>query len=152
MLLRPPTTFTCWEGSWPMPFRKPVVHMSPKSLLRHPKCVSSIKDFEPKNGFQTVIDDTTVKKADRILFCSGKIYYELGWIRRKNNIDNVANCEGRTTLPLPEKRWETSSKTQGSRSVVGTGRICQHGCMELYAQLLWRDPMEVVARKGEVHP
>ena len=60
-------------------FRKPLVNMSPKSLLRHPLCVSKMEDFTGKSKFQEVIDDaeTTVKKVKRLLFCSGKVYYDL---------------------------------------------------------------------------
>jgi 2-oxoglutarate dehydrogenase E1 component len=59
-------------------FRKPLVVFTPKSLLRHPKVVSPLADFTTVN-FQEVIDDTSVKAASvkRVLFCSGKIYYEL---------------------------------------------------------------------------
>jgi 2-oxoglutarate dehydrogenase E1 component len=59
-------------------FRIPLICFSPKSLLRHPKCVSSLADFE-KNSFQEVIEDTEVdvREVRRLVFCSGKIYYEL---------------------------------------------------------------------------
>lgn len=66
------------------PFRKPLVVMTPKSLLRHPKAVSSLEDFTNTN-FQEVIDDTIKdgKKIKRVLLCTGKIYYEL--LERKEN-------------------------------------------------------------------
>ena len=57
--------------------------MSPKSLLRHPLCVSPLEDFETKNSFQELIDDPLVttaaatKKIKRVLYCSGKVYYDL---------------------------------------------------------------------------
>lgn len=60
------------------PFRKPLVVLTPKSLLRHPKCVSSIEEMA--NGkFQEVFDDTAVdpENVEKVIFCSGKIYYEL---------------------------------------------------------------------------
>ena len=105
-----------------MPFRKPIGTHVTKSLLRHPKCVSSIKILSLK-WFQTVIDDTTVKKADRILFCSGKIYYELdGILGEKNNIDNVAIVRVEQLFPFQKKDERHHPKTQGSRSVVGTGK------------------------------
>jgi 2-oxoglutarate dehydrogenase E1 component len=61
------------------PFRKPLVIFSPKSLLRHPKCVSSLNDFEKGSYFQEVIDDNYADpaKVKRVLFCNGKIYYDL---------------------------------------------------------------------------
>ena len=61
------------------PFRKPLVIFTPKSLLRHPKCVSSLNDFGKGTFFQEVIDDNFADpaKVKRILFCNGKIYYDL---------------------------------------------------------------------------
>ncbi|HCC94529.1 MAG TPA: 2-oxoglutarate dehydrogenase E1 component, partial [Flavobacteriaceae bacterium] len=59
-------------------YRKPLVVMSPKSLLRHPSAVSSLADFS-NGGFQEIIEDVTVdaKKVKKVVFCSGKIYYDL---------------------------------------------------------------------------
>ena len=61
------------------PFRKPLVIFTPKSLLRHPKCVSSLNDFGKGTYFKEVIDDHYVDpaKVKRVLFCNGKIYYDL---------------------------------------------------------------------------
>jgi 2-oxoglutarate dehydrogenase E1 component len=59
-------------------FRKPLVIMSPKSLLRNPSAVSSLDEFT-QAGFQEVIDDPTAPagKVKRVLICSGKVYYDL---------------------------------------------------------------------------
>ncbi|RZK46940.1 MAG: 2-oxoglutarate dehydrogenase E1 component, partial [Pedobacter sp.] len=72
-------------------FRKPLVVFSPKSLLRHPLCVSPLKDFTD-GKFQEVIDDANVKAADvkRVVFCSGKIYYELLETQKNNAKGDVA--------------------------------------------------------------
>lgn len=60
------------------PFRKPLVVMSPKSLLRHPKVVSPIEAFTT-GSFQEVITDDQVKPAEarKVVLCSGKVYYDL---------------------------------------------------------------------------
>lgn len=60
------------------PFRKPLVVMSPKLLLRHPKAVSTMDDLAT-GTFQEVIDDATAKAAqvEQVILCSGKVYYEL---------------------------------------------------------------------------
>jgi len=60
------------------PFRKPLVVFTPKSLLRHPACVSSLEELS-KGGFREVIDDDQVdpEKVHRVIFTSGKLYYEL---------------------------------------------------------------------------
>ena len=59
-------------------YRKPLIAFTPKKLLRYPKATSSINDMV-KGGFQEVLDDTMVKKAnvDTIVFCSGKVYYDI---------------------------------------------------------------------------
>ena len=61
------------------PFRKPLVIFTPKSLLRHPNCISSLNDFVKGTYFQEVIDDHYADPAmvERVLFCNGKIYYDL---------------------------------------------------------------------------
>ncbi|TVQ23391.1 MAG: 2-oxoglutarate dehydrogenase E1 component [Spirochaetaceae bacterium] len=64
-------------------FRKPLILMTPKSLLRHKGCVSASSDFTD-GAFRTVIDDPTPPEdADNILFCSGKVYYDLEARRRE---------------------------------------------------------------------
>ena len=59
-------------------FRKPLVVMTPKSLLRHPKVVSPLEEFAD-GQFQPIIDDATAnpEKIEKLVLCSGKIYYEL---------------------------------------------------------------------------
>ncbi|MBI9035128.1 MAG: 2-oxoglutarate dehydrogenase E1 component [Bacteroidales bacterium] len=85
--------------------RKPLIVMTPKSLLRHPMCVSPIEDFT-KGGFQEVIDDQKADpaKVNRIVLCSGKIYYDLlaEKIRLKN--EEVALVRVEQIYPLPEKQ------------------------------------------------
>ncbi len=89
------------------PFRKPLVVMSPKSLLRHPLCVSSFEDFSTKTGFQEVITDpeVTAKKATRHLICSGKVYYDLLNYRIENpKYSDVAITRLEQLYPYPQKQ------------------------------------------------
>src|SRR4030095_10100076 len=61
------------------PFRKPLIVMSPKSLLRHPRCVSDWHELL-SGGFKEVLDDSSVTdpmKVKKVLLCSGKIYFDL---------------------------------------------------------------------------
>ena len=84
-------------------FRKPLIIFTPKSLLRHPKAVSGIEDFS--NGkFKPVIDKNTVEvsKTDRLVFCSGKFYYDLLEFQEKNNIKDTALVRLEQLFPLPE--------------------------------------------------
>ena len=86
-------------------FRKPLVIMTPKSLLRHPRVVSSYDDFT-KGGFRAVIDDSYVEdraSITRVVFCTGKIFYELVEGREQNSISNVAIVRIEQLYPFPEK-------------------------------------------------
>ena len=86
-------------------FRVPLIVMSPKSLLRHPKCVSQIKDFT-SGGFQELIDDTTAdaKKVKRVVLCTGKIYYDLLEKQEEINNNKVALVRIEQLYPLPENQ------------------------------------------------
>jgi 2-oxoglutarate dehydrogenase E1 component len=83
-------------------FRKPLIHLSPKSLLRHPECVSPVEDFETGKGFQEVIDDTqTEGKVKKVLFCSGKVYYDLWAKKRADNRTDIAVVRVEQLYPFP---------------------------------------------------
>lgn len=58
-------------------FRKPLVVFTPKSLLRHPRCVSSLEELVSGGFHKIIADDVDLYSAARLLFCSGKLYYEL---------------------------------------------------------------------------
>ncbi|MBP7173543.1 MAG: 2-oxoglutarate dehydrogenase E1 component [Cloacibacterium sp.] len=83
------------------PFRKPLVIMTPKSLLRHPKVVSPLEDLA-KGQFQPVIDDATAdpEKIERLIMCSGKLYYELLAKKEELNDEKVALVRLEQLYPL----------------------------------------------------
>ena len=86
-------------------FRKPLVVMSPKSLLRHPKVVSPLEDFA--NGtFQPIIDDATADaaKVEKLILCSGKIYYELLAKKEELNMENVALVRFEQIYPIQQDK------------------------------------------------
>lgn len=89
-------------------WRKPLIVMTPKSLLRHPKCVSSFDEFTPgttkaPKRFQRVIPDPVVTpgKASKVLLCTGKVYYELLERRTKLERDDVAIVRLEQLYPFP---------------------------------------------------
>jgi len=92
-------------------FRKPLVVFTPKSLLRHPKVVSSLKDFTTQN-FQEVIDDQNAKAASvkRVLFCSGKIYYELLEKQQEDKRTDVAIVRIEQLYPSPVEQLRAIRK------------------------------------------
>ncbi len=91
------------------PFRKPLVVMAPKSLLRHPECVSPVEDFLEGTRFQEVYDDPLVgprsgKKVSRVLLCSGKVYFDLLEKKRNDKREDVAIVRLEQLYPLPAKQ------------------------------------------------
>lgn len=100
-------------------FRKPLVIFTPKSLLRHPKCVSTIEELA-EGGFQYVIDDSGITKKDvkRVVFCSGKLYYDLLAAREDKDNKNVALVRLEQLYPLPEKELKKVLGTYKNAEVV----------------------------------
>ncbi|WP_158825144.1 2-oxoglutarate dehydrogenase E1 component [Mucilaginibacter lacusdianchii] len=88
-------------------FRKPLVVFTPKSLLRHPACVSKLEDFT-QGKFQELIDDASVdtKNVKRVLFCSGKIYYELLEKQQADKRTDVAIVRVEQLYPTPKLEME----------------------------------------------
>ncbi|MGL5393041.1 MAG: 2-oxoglutarate dehydrogenase E1 component, partial [Shewanella sp.] len=87
------------------PMRRPLVVMSPKSLLRHPLAVSSLEELA-NGSFQNVIgeiDTLAANQVDRVVFCSGKVYFELLEKRRKENISNIALIRVEQLYPFPHE-------------------------------------------------
>jgi len=84
-------------------FRKPLVVMSPKSLLRHAKCISDIDELTT-GSFQELFDDTNTiaaKKVTRVVYCSGKIYYDLLAYKEENKRTDTAIVRIEQLYPLP---------------------------------------------------
>ena len=86
-------------------FRKPLVIMTPKSLLRHKSCVSSLADMGPGTTFHRVLDerDTQVKSgaAKRIVMCSGKVYYDLAVARDEAGMWDTEIIRVEQLYPFP---------------------------------------------------
>ena len=96
-------------------FRKPLIVMTPKSLLRHKKCVSELEDFTENHTFHRVLNDDAYKSKNglikikndneikKVVMCSGKIYYDLIEAREKAKKDNVVFIRLEQLYPFPAK-------------------------------------------------
>merc|ERR1719357_188741 len=102
-----------------LPFRKPLVIMTPKSLLRHPECKSSFDDMTPGSSFQRLIPDQSVASEDpaaakKLIFCTCKVYYDIAKARKEAGLEKEIaiarriNYGGREVAPSPA----TGSKPQ----------------------------------------
>jgi 2-oxoglutarate dehydrogenase E1 component len=87
-------------------FRKPLVLMTPKSLLRHKLCVSKLADMAPGSRFRRVLPETETLvedgKVKRVVLCSGKVYYDLFEERAKRGINDVAIIRIEQLYPWPK--------------------------------------------------
>jgi 2-oxoglutarate dehydrogenase E1 component len=102
-------------------FYKPLVVLSPKSLLRHPKVVSDTKEF-CSGSFSELIDDTSIKKADKcknLILCSGKIYYDLLEVKeQQKNISSVPLVRLEQLYPFPSEKIKTLLKKYKNLSSI----------------------------------
>jgi len=100
------------------PFRKPMVNFSPKANLRHPGTYSKMEEFT-SGGFKEVIDDTFVNDAHqvkKVLFCSGKVYFDLADRQQKDNRKDVAIVRLEQLYPLPVQQLEALYKKYSQAS------------------------------------
>jgi len=96
-------------------FRKPLINFSPKANLRNPATFSKVEDFTT-GGFKEVIDDAFVFDATlvkKVLFCSGKLYYEMAEKQLKDNRNDIAIIRLEQIYPLPHHQLTTLYKKYG---------------------------------------
>src|SRR5690606_17068428 len=100
-------------------FRKPLVVATPKSLLRHPKAVSSIADFT-KNVFQEILDDqnVTARSVKRVVLCSGKIYYDLLEKQEADKRKDVALVRVEQLFPIAYNQLDALRKKYAKAEFV----------------------------------
>ncbi len=100
-------------------FRKPLVIFTPKSLLRHPLCVSKLEDLS-SGRFKELIDDIDVEpsEVEKVVFCSGKIYYELLKERDKTSRMDVALVRLEQLYPLPEEQIITLLEKYKGKTLI----------------------------------
>jgi 2-oxoglutarate dehydrogenase E1 component len=101
-------------------YRKPLIVITPKSLLRHKEAVSSMQDLA-EGRFQNVIPDREIdpKKVKRVLVCSGKVYYELLAYRRERKSEDVAIIRLEQQYPFPHEEYKTEvARYTGAKQVV----------------------------------
>ncbi len=103
-------------------FRKPLVIMTPKSLLRHKMAVSPVADMAEGSHFRFVIPevDTLVapEKVKRVVVCTGKVYYDLLMERRDKGVDDVAILRLEQIFPFPERKLGAALQPYANAEVV----------------------------------
>lgn len=108
-------------------FRKPLVVMSPKQLLRHPQCVSPMEDFDDTGDhmrFKHVIPEVesnlldSADKIKKLIFCSGQVYYAMLDARRKNNAKHIALVRVEQLAPFPFHQVIAQMKNYPNANIV----------------------------------
>jgi 2-oxoglutarate dehydrogenase E1 component len=139
-------------------WRKPLVILTPKSLLRHRDAVSSLPEFT-QASFRTVIGDAGAAQVKRILLCSGKIYYDLKNHRSGQNRDDVAIARIEQLYPTPQKALAGAlERYPGGTPVVwvqeepiNMGAAC-FWSLQFGPKLFDRFPFSIVGRPAAASP
>ncbi len=138
------------------PFRKPLILMTPKSLLRHKKAVSKLSELAEGSSFHRVLWDdaqhdnghTTIKlKSDdqirRVILCSGKVYYDLLDDREKKGVDDRLHPAPGAVLSLADEVPDhRTGPVQERRAGVVPGRAQEHGRLVLRRSVGRADPRQ----------
>lgn len=139
---------TKWE------FRKPLVIFTPKSLLRHPECVSQVKDLTD-GKFQEIIDDSDVnaKEVKRLIMCTGKVFYDLKARQKKDNRKDVAIVRLEQLYPMPEEQSLALMKKYAHAEKVWVQEEPKNmGAFTFLRRYVQFDDFKLVARKSSASP
>ncbi|MBX7168625.1 MAG: 2-oxoglutarate dehydrogenase E1 component [Pirellulales bacterium] len=157
----PAQLFHCLRRQLLRPWRKPLVLFTPKSLLRHPQCISTLDELAAGH-FQRIIPDLTVtpQNASRVLLCSGKVFYDLHAARDalKRN-DDVAIIRVEQLYPLREETLSEALHAYPAGTPVywvqeepANMGAWRHMRVQFGETLIDRFPFDVVARKASASP
>ena len=131
-------------------FRKPLVIMTPKSLLRHKSCVSQLKDMGPGTSFHRILDeaDTRIKDSEvsRVVLCSGKVYYDLEAMRNEHDCKNVKIVRVEQLYPFAVKTLSAILKKTPKADVIW----CQEEPQNMGAWHFVRDDIETAMTKAKM--
>jgi 2-oxoglutarate dehydrogenase E1 component len=140
------------QVTWP--FRKPCVVFSPKSLLRHPAVISPLKEFTD-GEFNEVIDDAnvTAKDVQRVILCSGKIYYDLLEVQQKKKIKDAAIIRLEQLHPFPEKQFGAALKKYKNAKLLWVQEEpANMGALSYIQRMLPKHEIQYISRKASASP
>ncbi len=137
-----------------LPFRKPCVMMSPKSLLRHPLVSSKIEEFT-KGSFREVIGDeyATAKSVKTVLLCTGKVYFDLLEEQQKTKRKDVAIVRMEQLHPFPKTQLAAElSKYKGAKVYWVQEEPQNMGAWMYILNAMRSEVVDVVSRKASSSP
>ncbi len=134
-------------------FRRPLIVFTPKGMLRHPLCVSTLEDFSQGHFNNVIGDDLGKRGIERLLFCSGRIYYDLLQYRQQQNITDTAIIRIEQLYPLDEEQLQAALKGYRKKidcrwvqEEIANGGAWQH-LRDTLAEQLGR-PLRYIGRKA----
>ena len=135
-------------------FRKPLVVMSPKSMLRHPLCVSPLDDFTSGHFREVLGDDfAEAKKVKRVLLCSGKVYYDLLDEQRTSARKDVAIIRMEQLHPFPKKQLAAELAKYPKAKVYWVQEEPENmGYWNFMLRYMRRELEDVISRKPSASP
>lgn len=136
------------------PFRKPLIVMSPKSLLRHPKVVSDLSALTT-GSFQEVYGDENVKPKEvkRVLLCSGKVYFDLLEKQQNDKIKDTAIVRLEQLFPFPEKQLGAILAQYPKANLFWVQEEPENmGAWSYILRHMRKTNIEVIARKESASP
>jgi 2-oxoglutarate dehydrogenase E1 component len=140
------------------PFRRPLVVMSPKSLLRHKRAVSPVDDLLGSRFREVLADPTPPSaKARRLLLCSGKVYYDLAEAREREGVDDVAVVRVEQLYPFNAELFlETIAPYDGAELVWVQEETRNRGAwaymLQVLLDLLPDRPLRYIGREPSASP
>ncbi len=153
-ITRPANFFHALRRQLAWPFRKPLVNMAPKSLLRHPKAISDISELT-RGRFLEVIGDESVKAKDvkKVLICSGKLYFDLLEKQIADKRKDVAIIRLEQLFPFPEKQLAAELAPFKNPDLVWVQEEPENmGAWSFILRQLRHTNIQVVARKVSASP
>ena len=136
-------------------FRKPLIVFTPKSLLRHPKCVSTLNELAEGN-FEEIICDETAKVADikKIVMCSGKLYYDLIEKLESTKRNDILLARIEQLYPFPHERLNSIiAKYKNAKEIVWTQEEPENmGAYTYLLRAIKHIPFTIVARAESASP
>jgi 2-oxoglutarate dehydrogenase E1 component len=135
-------------------FRKPLVVMSPKSMLRHPLCVSPVEEFT-SGHFREVLGDVyaDAKKVKRVLLCSGKVYFDLLDEQQQSGRTDVAIVRLEQLHPFPKKQLDAELAKYPKAKVYWVQEEPENmGYWNYLLRFMRRELEDVISRKPSASP
>ncbi|WP_162053549.1 2-oxoglutarate dehydrogenase E1 component [Pontibacter pamirensis] len=150
----PANLFHMMRRQLALPFRKPAINMSPKSLLRHPLVSSPIEDFT-SGGFKEIIGDdyADAKSVKKVLLCWGKVYFDLLEEQQNNNRKDVALVRMEQLAPFPKVQLDAELAKYPKAKIYWVQEEPENmGAWTYILRLMRKQVEDVVARKASASP